>query len=290
MAFFVPRFTTASATAVQATQNTAVQNTAFAVTDLQVDVRTIAGEIQPSRQLLERGAPGIDSLIYLDLAGAYHANLDSQCLTGSGASGQILGVLNTGGISTATAFGAAVTAANVNTKTAGQVAALAGAGTAIQPRAIVMHPRRWGWLLGQNDSTGRPLVVPNSSSPWNAQGVNLAEGAYSADGGAVDTGAPIVVGTFQGLPVITDSNVPTTVGTNSEDVMFVVDPTKIYLWEDNGGAPTQLRFDQTSGNALQVRLVVYGYAGFTAGRYPGAVGRVGGADTVGGQGLIAPVF
>jgi hypothetical protein len=54
--------------------------------------------------------------------------------------------------------------------------------------------------------------------------------------------------------------------------------------------PAQLRFEQTLGQNLTTKLVAYGYAAFTAGRYPQAVSRVGGADTAAGNGLVAPTF
>jgi len=37
-----------------------------------------------------------------------------------------------------------------------------------------------------------------------------------------------------------------------------------------------LAFEQTAGDALTVHLIVYGYAAFTAGRYPAGVGIVTG--------------
>jgi hypothetical protein len=68
-----------------------------------------------------------------------------------------------------------------------------------------------------------------------------------------------------------------------------MDPMHALLWEDGDGMPKQLRFEQTLGNQLTVKLVVYGYAAFTAGRYPGAFGKTGGLDVTGG-GQIAPAF
>ncbi|OJV23341.1 MAG: hypothetical protein BGO26_10260 [Actinobacteria bacterium 69-20] len=95
---------------------------------------------------------------------------------------------------------------------------------------------------------------------------------------------------MQGLPVITDANIPTNVGTQSEDQVLVLDTAHPLLWEDGSGIPTQFRLEQTLGGQLTVKLVVYSYIAFTAGRYPGAVGVVGGKDATAGQGLIAPTF
>jgi two-component sensor histidine kinase len=89
--------------------------------------------------------------------------------------------------------------------------------------------------------------------------------------------------------VITDANLPTSVGTGPEDVVIVARRADLLLWEDGDGTPTELRFEQTLGTQLTVELVAYGYAAFTAGRYPTAVGTIGGNATI-GNGLVAPTF
>lgn len=295
MSFIVPRGTTGAAVASQTPENTAVQNTDEVWANLTVNVNTIAGQQDVSRQSLERGTPGIDELVYLDLAGAYHAEIGRQALNGSGASNQMLGMFQTAGINAATLFGAAPTYTSFNSKLAGQIAAVAGAGAGIDPQLIVMHPRRWGWLNSLVDTAGRPIIVPTAQGAYNAGGINTDPGAYGDGGtnagGEVDVSGFRIVGSMQGLPILTDANVPITVGTESEDLVGVYDPSKIILWEDGDGMPTQLRFEQTLGNQLTVKLVVYGYAAFTAGRYPQGVGKIGGLDTGGATfGLVAPTF
>ncbi|SDG95413.1 phage major capsid protein [Klenkia brasiliensis] len=290
MTVIVPRGTTGAAAASQATENTALQNTDEVWANLNVPIVTIGGQQDISRQSLERGAPGIDEIVYLDLAGAYHAELDRQVLNGSGASGQMLGMLQTAGIGQGSAFGNPVTAASFNSKLAGAIAGVAASGSGIAPRLIAMNPRRWGWLTAQADSTGRPLVVPGVAGPFNALGVNQNPGAYGGDGSADDIRTTIYVGALQGLPTTTDANVPTTVGTNSEDQVLVADTAHALLWEDGDGMPRQLRFDQTLGQNLTVKLAVYGYAAFTAGRYPQAFAKFGGLDTTAGNGLVTPTF
>lgn len=291
MSLIIPRGTTGASAASQATENAAVSNTDEVWANLTVPVVTIAGQQQLSRQLLERGTPGIDAIVYGDLARAYHAELDRQALAGSGASNQMLGVQNTSGIGAATAFGAAPTVTNFNLKLAGQQFSVAAAGAGIMARAIVMHPRRWSWLLGQVDSTGRPVVSATAVGNFNALSIITEPGAYSGDKGGVDPMQSFFVGMHSsGLPVLTDLNVPANVGTNVEDLVFVVDNHEMHLWEDGDGNPRELRFEQTLGSALTTTLVIYGYAGFTAGRYPLAAGKIGGLDTVATQGLVAPSF
>jgi HK97 family phage major capsid protein len=273
----VPQGTTGASAAVQATENAAVSNTDEVWGNVTVPVCTIAGQQDVSRQSLERGTPGLDALVYLDLAGAYYAAQEAQVLSGSGAAGQMLGIFNTAGVNQATAFVAAATAATFQTKVAGQVSAIA-ANRFLSPTHIAMAPRRWAWLLGQSDSSGRPLVTPTMNGPQNA--VSVGDGAHAC--GVTDS-------YFQGLRVVVSASLPLAVGTGPEDQVIVYRASDLLLWQAGDGMPAELRFEQTLGNQLTVKLVAYGYSGFTAGRYPKAVGIVGG-NSAAGFGLIAPTF
>jgi hypothetical protein len=259
-------------------------------TNLTIPVATIGGQQDVSRQALERGTPGIDQIVYMDLAAQYHAELDRQVANGTGASGQMLGILNTASITAMSAFGAAITAQSLNTKIAGAIAGVAGAGVGVTPKLLVMHPRRWGYLTSLSDTSGRPLVTPNAGAGANVLAANNVAGGYSGGDEPMDYRVAIPVGSMQGLPVITDANLPTNVGTNLEDVVLCVDNDQTLLWEDGDGMPRQLRFEQTLGQNLTVKLIAYGYAAFTAGRYPQATAKVGGVDASAGNGLIAPTF
>lgn len=278
MNIVIPRQTTGVTAAVQATQNSAVSNTDAALTDLTVPVITIAGQQDPSRQLLERGV-GIDTLLYGDLIGAYNVALDAQVLTGSGAAGQALGILNTAGVNQATAFTAPAAFGTLNSKIAGLTGAIQGS-RFLPATGIIMHPRRWAWLKSLLDSSGRPLVNAYSANPQNSGGV------YE---GPKDSSTGLPVGDIQGIPVYEDANIPTAVGTGPEDQVIVARLIDALLWEDGDGTPQQLRFEETTGGSLTVKLVAYGYAAFTAGRYPQSVGIVGGNSAL-GNGLIAPTF
>jgi HK97 family phage major capsid protein len=284
LSIVIQRATTGVSAAVQATENTAVSSTDEVWADLTIPVRTIAGQQDVSRQSLERGY-SVDELIYLDLAKAYAAALDTQVINGSGSSGQMLGILNTAGIGAATAFGAAPGPANFNLKVAGANTAVYSAGQGLGPDILVMHPRRWGWLTGLVDSTNRPIVTANTLNNFNAIGVGTIGGDAFAD-----ASTPIAGVHSSGLPVLLDLNIPTTVGTNSEDIVLSLDSDELILWEDGDGMPRQLSFEQTTGGSLTTKLVVYGYAAFTAGRYPAASAKVGGLDSTATFGLVAPTF
>lgn len=280
MSLVIPRGTTGAAVASQATENSGAQSTDEVWATLTVPVVTIAGQQDVSRQLLERGGAQIDQIVFADLAAAYAVELDRQVLVGSGSSNQMLGILSTSGINQATAFTAAATTSTFYTKIAGQINAVETT-RYMAPNVIIMHPRRWNWLMSQLDSSGRPLVVPNAQGPFNALG---------ATDGPVDAGSTRMAGWIQGIDVITDASVPTSVGTGPEDQVIVARTADLLLWEENAGAPSQIRFDQTLGGNLTTKLVAYGYAAFTAGRYPTAVGVVGGNAGTAGFGLIAPTF
>lgn len=284
MNLVIQRGTTGASAAVQTAENTAVSNTDEVWADLTIPVRTISGQQDVSRQALERGY-GMDDLIYMDLAKAYAAALDVQVISGSGASGQCLGILNTAGINAATAFGAVPTSTNFNLKIAGANAAIYSQGMGLGPDVLVMHPRRWGWLSGLVDTTGRPIVTANVVANFNA----VATGSIAGEGMA-DSGTPFVGVHNSGLPILLDNNMPTTVGTNSEDVVLSLDSDELHLWEDGDGMPRQLSFEQTTGGSLTTKLVVYSYVAFTAGRYPGAVAKIGGLDTTATYGLVTPTF
>jgi hypothetical protein len=153
-----------------------------------------------------------------------------------------------------------------------------------------MHPRRWGYLTSLSDTAGRPLRRPERGAGQNVLAANSAPAAYSGGDDPADYRQATPVGSMQGLPVVTDGNMPTNIGTNLEDVIIVLDEDIVLLWEQGDGHARQLRFEQTLGQNLTVKLVIYGYAAFTAGRYPQAVAKIGGLDTVAGQGLVAPTF
>lgn len=279
MQLIIPRSTTGVSAGVQASENSAVSNTDEVWTNVTVPVVTIAAQQDLSRQSIERGE-GIDSLVILDIAAAYAVALDKQVLSGTGSGGQMLGLLTTAGIGVSTAYGAVITPTLFYKKLLGAVNQIQTA-RFYAPTAICMHPQRWNWLLTQVDTAGRPLAVPNMNGPFNALGVALAP---------VDVATTAPSGWVAGLPVITDANIPTAVGTNSEDQVIVLRASDSYLWEQGDGSPINLRFEQTLGNQLTIKLVAYNFAAFTAGRFPAASSSIGGVDSTATFGQIAPTF
>jgi hypothetical protein len=106
----------------------------------------------------------------------------------------------------------------------------------------------------------------------------VATGAGSAQYG--NSGYSIL-----GLPVITDANVATNKGSGTnQDTIYVGNLQELHLWEQAGGDPMLLRFEQPKVAELDVTLVVYGYSCFTANRYPNAWAQIN------GTGLVPPTF
>lgn len=262
----IPKVLTGTATAVQTADNASVQSTDLTDTSVAAPVRTIAGQQDVAIQLLDQSPINFDEVVFRDLVADYATKLDVQVISGSGASGQVLGVRNTASIET-------VTQATVNT-----LSIYAKIADAVQrvhtlrfmaPSVILMHPRRWAAFMAATDTTGRALVTP--SGP----GVNSLA-TFSA------VASEQVVGNMHGLPVVTDPNLPTNVGVGTnEDVIHVIKASDLLLYES--GIRSRVLPDVGSGT-LTVRLQVYGYVAFTAGRYPKSIVEVGGA------GLVPPTF
>jgi len=262
----ISKVTTGSATAVQ-TEGAAVQETNMDDTKLDVSVVTVAGQQNVSRQAIERGT-NIDSLVMADLVSAYHTNLDSLFVTTSATS--LTNVIT----QVVTYTDASPTVPELYPKMADAIQRIqtnffAG------PNFILMHPRRLAFILASLDDQKRPLAVPVPN--FNGQPA-IASG----------NGAPVYGNsgyTIMGLPVITDANVITTNGAGAnEDVIIFGNTQEAHLFEQGGGEPMMLRFEQPKASELDVTMIVYGYSAFTANRYPNAF------SLIGGTGLVTPSF
>jgi len=267
----ISRITTGSAAAEQASENSAVQETNMDDTLLTVNVDTIAGQQDVSRQALERGGqPGfsLENIIFQDLVAAYYTKLDNLMINGSGSSGQPRGISQVSGINQTTYTDASPTVAELYPKLADAVQEI-NSNRFAPATAILMHPRRWGFLTAGVDSSNRPLVLPAGNNPDNAAGVGEAA-AYGQ-----------VVGSILGLPVITDANIRTDLGAGTEDAIYIAKVDDHILFEDN---LFQLKFEETNAGSLTTKMVVYGYVAFASGRYPQGISEIV------GTGLIAPTF
>src|SRR5207237_690680 len=144
-----------NAVGVQTADGQPVASNAGSSTQLTAPVATVAGYLDIPRQMVERGLPGLDLVIFADLTKDYHRKIDNLVLYGSGTSGEFQGVTLNGGIGSITYSSGAPTAASLTLKLAD---ALQRIQTAVFEGAdgIVMHPRRFGAMIGMTDSAGRP--------------------------------------------------------------------------------------------------------------------------------------
>ncbi len=263
MSLIVTKTTTGTATAVQTTQNSAATETNMVTTDITVPVVSITGQQDVSRQAIERGQ--VSDAVLGDLLLDYYTKLDTNYLTGGGSSGASLGILNA---ATTTQTWTGTTVASFISKVIGSLNDVA-TGISAPATCIVMHPRRWHWLLAQSDTNGRPYATPYA-------------GAAQNPGGIGGTGYGVGVGTLAGLPVVADANIGTSYGVSTnEDRIIVTRLDRLCGWE----APVMsFRFDEAVGAPQTIRLAVFGYSAFTAERY------VSGTSLVVGSGLVAPSF
>jgi HK97 family phage major capsid protein len=259
----IPKVLTGTAVGVQTADNAAVVDVDLTDTFISSPVRTISGQQGVAIQLIDQSPIDFSEVIFRDLIAAHAAATDQQVLYGTGTNGQVLGVNFTPGISTI-----AVDALTVQ----GVYSAIANAiqqvhtSRFLPPEVIVMHPRRWGWLLSLLDTVGRPLFIPS------------AQGAFNAAGILTDVDSQCVVGSVQGLPVVTDPNISVNSGSEyssygDEDVIYVARVSDGILWESGIRARV---LPETKAANLTVLLQIYSYLAFTAARYPQSIVTISG--------------
>jgi HK97 family phage major capsid protein len=255
---------TGTTVAVQTGDNVAVSQTDLSDSFINAPVRTVSGQQGVAIQLIDQSPIAFDDVIFRDLTAAFATQVDLQVISGTGTNGQILGILQTPNIGS-------VAATSVDIK--GFYSAIANAIQLVHttrflpPEVIVMHPRRWGWFTSLLDQNQRPLVLPIAGGPFNVAG--LLENVDSQQR----------VGQIQGLPVVTDPNLPTNLGGGTEDPILVLRASDIVLWE--GGIRARV-LPETKAQNLTVILQVYGYLAFSAARYPQSIVQI--------TGLTAPTF
>jgi HK97 family phage major capsid protein len=272
----LPKVSGGSAVGVQATQNSALTDTAMTTTSVSSGISLIGGKQIVSLQLLQQSGIPFDQVILGDLAADYAKQLDLQVLAGSGASGQLRGLLNGAGVGS-TIYTSAAPKVSSATNADSFYSRVVAAATAIHTTrflpatAIVMHPNRWAWVLEALDTTTRPLVVPVGGS-FNAAG--------TSDGPVAQGSA----GQFANLPVYLDANVTITTGAGAatnQDLVYVVRGPDLSLWESDLAVES---FEATYADNASVLFRCLAYSACIPDRYAGSV------NLISGTGLVAPVL
>ena len=264
----LPKVSTGTATAIQTADNATVQETDLADTSISLPVRTVAGQQDVALQLLDQSPIAFDEVVFADLAADHATKVDVQVISGSGSSGQVVGLRTVTSVDTTAYTDGSPTVPELYPKVADSLNEIA-TNRFLPAEVLLLHPRRWYWLLAALDSSNRPLVVPSSQGPNNALatfGQSVAEGA---------------VGTMLGTPVVVDASIPTTVGGGTEDVIIATRPSDHWLFES---AVRTRALPEVLSGTLTVRLQLYSYIAFTAERYPRST------SIVSGTGLAAPTF
>jgi len=255
----IPKVTTGTLTGTQSTQNTAIANQDIVTTSVSTNITTVAGGVTVSRQILDQSPISMDDLILGDLARDLAGKIDAAVIAA------VAGVSGLNAITYTNASPTSLLLAGQVQQAIDQVHL-----NLYRPaRAIVMRPDRWGRLIAAQDTTGRPLVVPNSA-------YGVMNGLGVADG----QNAQGVAGTFRGLPVYLDAQIPTNLGAGTnQDEVFVLDQTQINLYES---AVTAEAFEQTYANTLSVFCRIYEYYGIIANRLPKAISLITGTGMIPG--------
>lgn len=262
----IGRLTTGVTSYVQASENSAPSESSPDDTLLTINVNTVASMWDLSKQAVLRGA-GIEDQLLGDAVRSYHTKLDGLAVNGSGSSGEHRGILNTSGINGTTYTDATPTWAEFFPKL---VEAIQNISSNFYGGAthIVAHPTLIGCWLRALDTTNRPLFNATAGNPFNAPG--------TFDRPAYDMGGLQILG----IPVVSDANVPTNLGAGTNETAVIVgDFRESYIWEDNGGSPLYVRFEQPDGN-IAIRTVVFGFSAYTAGKYPTAFSAITGTGLI----------
>lgn len=251
----------------QHTQNNNLSSTDPAFGTVQFNAFRYGGANTIPNFLLDRSMPGVDQIVLSDLGRQLAAKVNTD-LIGSAGDGltAIEGILSADSIGTATATAGTATLGDVWPALVNAIADVQAAHYA-SPDAIVMHPRRWAWILAQLDSEDRPLV--GGISPINA--VASYAGAVAPPEGAA---AAVPVGSVLGIPVYIDSTIPTNLGSGTDEDRIIVGVFREAMLFQSApmfAVSTEAQFlkDQTLVRVTQDLA-------FTAERYPGAFSVVSG--------------
>lgn len=257
----IPAMSTGTSVASQ-TEGSSVSETDVTSTQKSYTVRTIAGQQDLSLQLIERSNPGMDQIIFRDLALAHATELDRQVIRGATGSNEHEGIRTISSVNTVTYTDASPTGAEALPKIYDAIQKILS-NRYLPATHIVMHPRRAAWFASSLSSTF-PL---------------FQQGGFNRGVGDQNEG---IVGTLAGLPVVVDANIGTAYGSGTnEDEIYVVRADDMVLME----TPLVTRVaDQVLSGTLEVRLQVWNYSAFAGSRYPKSVAIVS------GTGLATPSF
>lgn len=171
----IPKLVKGASTTVDK-ENEAVADVDPEAGQTKVPIAYVSGEIEMSRQLLDRGRP--DDAIARDLGADLGLRIDLQVLNGSGETGQTLGLLNIAGIASTAYTDATPTGSELVPKIGANFAAVATA-LGYAPDVLLATPARRAWIFAAEDEQKQPITprLPASLTDAPALALGLGEGA-----------------------------------------------------------------------------------------------------------------
>lgn len=247
------RVTTGTTAEAQSSENTAATPDTGAVGTIALPVVSVLSEATVAWQVIDRSVgASFDQVVAGDMLRALDAEQERLVLNGSGSSGQPTGLLNQSGIGSVTLTS---TSATDLLDAVSQAAQQSHAATGDAPDTVIISPRRWQRTLAK--AGNYPTAV----------------------GAAIAPTGPIR-GQLVGLDVVVSPQVPTTLGTSTnEDVIVVCRRADVVMAESN--AELLVQRDKSTASQLQADLV--GARQFVIGAI-----RPAGVVKVVGAGLAAP--
>ena len=206
----IPTMDGASAVAAH-TEGNSLTETTSTFSTVRADAVRLGGKGTLPNFLLDRSMPGADQIILKDLAKRYAIAVNDVVLNSSTSNRK--GFLQESGLGAATATAGTATIADLWPAILNAVNDVA-AGFYKYPTSIVMHPRRWAWMLAQVDSDDRPIL--GAYAPQNAIGMFSGSNVSGAGVG------PVSSGQILGIPVYLDARIPTTFGSGTDEDRIIV--------------------------------------------------------------------
>jgi HK97 family phage major capsid protein len=263
----LPKVSTGTQTGIQTADGAPVTSVDLADTVVTGPVRTIAGQQDFALQLLEQSPGNFDEVIYRDLTSDYNKQLDLQCINGTGANGQLLGLLNVSGINAVTYTDASPTLPEMWVPIM-QAASKVANGVFSPATAFATSASEWYFLASQLDTTSRPLL--GGLGPNNSMGSVLRAAQNS-------------MGQIGPWNAIGDANMPGNLGGGTNETRAVLAAwDELYLFE--GTVRTRVLMEVLSGT-LQVRIQLYNYVASIPQRRPTAISVISGTGMVPGAGF-----
>lgn len=155
--FTIPRQVSSATSYWQATEANALTESQPIFGQLSFSPKTAGAYTEVSRQLMLQSSPSVEALVRKDLAETVALSVDAAGLTGTGASGQPLGILNVSGIGS-------VTGASIDYAKVLEFQSDVAAGNALAPGCAYACPPAIATLLKQRQrfsSTDSPLWSGN---------------------------------------------------------------------------------------------------------------------------------